>query len=204
LLNPSDTFRLPDTFLAKSDFTADLEVNSESEIKADKDEQLTFPLRVEPNSILVIEHRVADTLVSTETYSVTDSTFAYIMTPLEGVNRITFRLTDPYGNPAESEVTVTREKPRLRRTPDEGYRKLVAEKKQDDAIAEMKKRKTDTAVSKPETVITPVKETDQTPPAPAAGNKSRDTGFLWWILFAAGFILLIIIILRRRKDKGKK
>jgi hypothetical protein len=203
-LNPSDTFRLPDTFLAKSDFSADLEVNSESEVKVDKDEQLTFPLRVEPNSTLVIEHRVADTLVSTDTYSVADSTFAYVMTPLEGENMITFRLTDPYGNTAESEVSVTREKPRLRRAPDEGYRKLVAEKKQDEALAEIKKRTADTAVSKPETVIAPVKETDQTPPPQPAGNVGRNTGFLWWILFAAGFILLIIIILRRRKDKGKK
>ena len=68
---------------------------------------------------LVIEHRAADTL-SSDTYSLTDSTFAYVMTLLEGENRITFRLTDPYGNTANAKVSVTRDNRSLRRKGDKG------------------------------------------------------------------------------------
>lgn len=204
LFNPTDTFRLPDTFLAKSDFTADLAVNAESEVKVDKDEQLTFPLRVEPNSSLVIEHRVADTLVSSDTYSVNDTTFAYTMVPLEGDNRISFRLIDPYGNTADAEVSVTREKPGLRRTGNEGYRKVAAETEQEETLAGMKKKAAEKAVPMTAAPVSPAINEDQTPPPIAAESERDCPGFLLWILFAAGFALLIIIILRRKKDKGKK
>ncbi len=204
LFNPSDTFRLPDTFLEKSDYTADLAVNAESEVTVDKDEQLTFPLRVEPNSSLVIEHHAADTLVSSNTYSVTDSTFAYTIVPLEGENRISFRLTDPYGNTADAEVSVTREKPRLRRTGDEGYRKVAAEKEQQETLAAMKKKAAQNAVPMTAAPVPNAIDEGQTPPPIAAEGEKGHPRFLWWILFAAGLAMLIIIILGRRKDKGKK
>lgn len=204
LNNPSDTFRLPDTFLAKSDFTAYLKVISENEVLVDRDEQLTFPLKVEPNSTLVIEHRAADTLVSTDTYSLTDSTFAYVMTPLEGENRITFRLTDPYGNTANAEVSVTRDNPELRRKRDKGYSKVAADKEQQEALAAMKKKASENAVPMTVIPVLPAADEDQTPPPTDAEGEKVCPRFLWWILLAAGFTMLIIIILRRRKDKEKK
>src|SRR5665811_975865 len=52
LLNPSDSFVLPGTILPKTDFIADLNVETNKTISVTKGDSIVFPLRVEPNSVL--------------------------------------------------------------------------------------------------------------------------------------------------------
>jgi len=54
LLNPSDSFVLPWTILPKTDFVADLNVESNKTISVEKGDSILFPLKVEPKSILTI------------------------------------------------------------------------------------------------------------------------------------------------------
>ena len=158
LLNPSDTFILPEVLLAKTDFIADLLVKREGALTVNKDEPVLFPLKVEPNSTLTVEHWVGDKLVSTENYVTTDSTFNYKMVPQTGDNRVTFKLTDRYGNAATSEVLITRKKPVIERKDVRViYRKVPADK-QAAALAEIEKRRADSIMALADPSIAVLKE----------------------------------------------
>jgi hypothetical protein len=110
LLNPSDSFLLPGTILPKTDFVADLNVETNKTISVTKGDSILFPMKVEPKSFLTIEHWVGDSLVSVEHFTVLDSTFNYKMAPSRGNNRVVFKLTDRFNNTTKTEVLVTREK----------------------------------------------------------------------------------------------
>ena len=109
LTQPSDSFLLPGTVLPKTDFVAELQVESNRTISVTKGDSLVFPLKVEPNSYLTVEHWVGDKLVSTEHFKMEGSTFNYKMAPENGKNRIVFKLTDKFNNTTTTEVIVTRQ-----------------------------------------------------------------------------------------------
>ena len=109
LLNPSDSFVLPGTILQKTDFAADLKVETNKTISVTKGDSLLFPLKVEPNSFLTVEHWVGDSLKSVEHFTIRDSTFNYKMAPENGNNRVVFKLTDSFNNTTKTEVLITRQ-----------------------------------------------------------------------------------------------
>jgi hypothetical protein len=109
LTNPSDSFVLPGTVLPKTDFTADLQVETNKTISVSKGDSILFPLKVEPRSNLTVEHWVGDSLVSVEHFTILDSTFNYKMAPSRGNNRVVFKLTDRFNNTTKTEVMITRE-----------------------------------------------------------------------------------------------
>jgi len=110
LLSPLDSFVLPGTVLPKTDFMADLEVESNNTISVQKGDSILFPLKVEPRSFLTIEHWVGDSLVSVEQFLITDSIFNYKMAPGVGDNKVVFKLTDRFNNSTTTDVFITREK----------------------------------------------------------------------------------------------
>ena len=107
---PSDSFVLPGTILPKTDFVADLSVESNKTISVEKGDSILFPLKVEPKSTLTIEHWVGDSLLSVEKYFITDSTFNYKMSPNPGDNKVVFKLTDKFNNSTTTDVFITRER----------------------------------------------------------------------------------------------
>jgi hypothetical protein len=108
LSNPSDVFVLPGTVLPKTDFVADLNVEANKTISVTKGDSILFPMKVEPKSILTVEHWVGDSLVSVEHFTMTGSTFNYKMAPSTGDNRVVFKLTDKFNNTTKTEVLITR------------------------------------------------------------------------------------------------
>jgi hypothetical protein len=110
LTTPADSFVLPGTILPKTDFIAEMAVESNKTISVAKGDSILFPLKVEPRSILTVEHWVGDSLLSVEQFLVTDSVFNYKMSPSVGDNRIVFKLTDRLNNTTSTDVFVTREK----------------------------------------------------------------------------------------------
>jgi len=108
LSNPSDSFVLPGTVLPKTDFVADLNVETNKTISVTKGDSILFPMKVEPKSILTVEHWVGDSLVSVEHFTMTGSTFNYKMAPSKGDNRVVFKLTDKFNNTTKTEVLITR------------------------------------------------------------------------------------------------
>jgi hypothetical protein len=110
LTNPSDSFVLPGTMLPKADFVADLNVKTDQNISVTNNDTIEFPLGVEPNSYLTVEHWLGDSLVSTEQYEINDTSFIYKTIPLTGDNRINFRLTDKFGNTTTSDIFLNKQK----------------------------------------------------------------------------------------------
>ena len=148
LTNRSDSFVMPGTILPKTDFVADLQVNSNKTISVSKGDSILFPLKTEPNSRLVIEHWVGDSLIYSGTFNISDTTFNYKMVPKPGDNKVTFKLTDKFSNTTTTDVFITREKgitsqPLVR--PE--YSRIIA-KKQVAALAEMMKNRADDKLKK--------------------------------------------------------
>ena len=111
----NDSITIDNTVLPRTDFTADLRVESSSKVTVAKGNSVTIPLKVEPGSLLKIEHWVGDSLISTESYVVNDSVFYYNVVPREGNNRIVFTLTDKFNNVTSTDIFITREKDYVRK-----------------------------------------------------------------------------------------
>jgi hypothetical protein len=148
LTNKSDSFVMPGMILPKTDFVADLQVNSNKTISVSKGDTILFPLKTEPDSRLVIEHWLGDSLLSSETINISGSNYNYKMVPRPGDNKVTFKLTDKFSNITNTDVFITRHKgitsqPLVR--PE--YSRLIA-KKQAAALAEMMKNRADDKLRK--------------------------------------------------------
>jgi len=109
LTSPSDSFLLPGAVLPKTDFVADLNIESNKSISVIRGDSIVFPMKVEPKSSLTVEHWVGDSLISTEHFKINDRDFIYKMAPAEGKNRLVFHLTDRFNNTTTTEVEVTRQ-----------------------------------------------------------------------------------------------
>jgi len=137
----SDSFVLPGTVLPRIDYVAELSVESSKNISVSNGDTLYFPLKVEPGSILTVEHWLGDSLQSSEVFHINDSVFVYKMVPSDGNNRVVFKLTDKFNNTTTTDVFITREKDVIRQPvirPE--YRRVIADK-QIEAISGMFKER---------------------------------------------------------------
>jgi hypothetical protein len=110
LLSPSDSFVLPGTVLPRTDFVADLNVESNKSISVTGGDSIVIPMKVEPKSLLTVENWVGDSLVSVEHYTMRDSVFNYKIAPANGNNKVVFKLTDRFNNETSTEVQINRER----------------------------------------------------------------------------------------------
>jgi tetratricopeptide (TPR) repeat protein len=129
LTNPSDNFLLPGTLLPKTDFAADLIVETNKTISVTKGDSILFPMKVEPRSVLTVEHWVGDSLKSVENFTILDSVFNYKMAPDKGKNRLVFKLTDRFNNTTRTEVLITRQGNRIeQQVTNPEYSRIISEK----------------------------------------------------------------------------
>jgi len=144
LLNPSDSFVLPGTILPKTDFIADLTVETNKTISVTKGDSILFPMKVEPKSFLTVEHWIGDSLVSVEHFTMLNSTFNYKMAPGKGNNRVVFKLTDRFNNTTTTEVLITREG-KITNQPLEHreYSRIISQKQIESLSVMFKSRATD-------------------------------------------------------------
>ncbi len=135
----SDSFVLPGTILPKTDFVADLNIGTSKNIVVNKGDSILFPLRVEPNSILTVEHWAGDSLLYTEKFNITDSLFNYKTVPAPGDNRIVFKLTDRFNNTTTTEVFITKEREQAPVIRPE-YSSIIAQKQVDAFLSMLRNR----------------------------------------------------------------
>ena len=139
ITNPSDSLLLPETVLPRTDFIADLYVDSKKTISVVNGDAIMFPLKVEPQSLLTVEHWVDNLLVSVEQFSIIDSTFNYSMVPQPGDNKIVFTLRDRFNNTTTTDIFINRKKDiTIQSLIQQEYRQAMA-KKQIAAFIEMLK-----------------------------------------------------------------
>jgi len=104
--NPSDSLVVPSTILPRTDFVADMMIEGEGSIAIAEGDSVTFPVTIEPGSVLIVEHWVGDSLLSSEKFNVTDTLFIYKMLPAQGDNRVIFKSTDKFGNTTSAEIDI--------------------------------------------------------------------------------------------------
>jgi hypothetical protein len=137
LTHPADSFVLPGTTLPKTDLVADLNIGDNRNFTVVKGDTIYFPLKVEPNSILTVEHWLGNSLISKETFIINDSTFIYKTVPISGNNRLVFNLTDKYSNTTVSELMINRQKViDTQQVVRPEYKRVIAQK-QVDAFMEL-------------------------------------------------------------------
>jgi tetratricopeptide (TPR) repeat protein len=144
LTSPSDSFVLPGTILPKTDFIAELNVESNKTVSVSKGDTILFPLKVEPKSFLTAEHWVGDSLVSVEKYLISDSLFIYKIAPEVGDNKVVFKLTDRFNNSTTTDVFIKREKDISNRPivrPE--YSRIIADKQIAGLLSIIKSRTSD-------------------------------------------------------------
>ena len=187
--HPSDDLVIPSIILPKTDFEAELYVGDNLSVTVTSGDSISFPLRVEPYSVLSIQHWSGNSLISTERFVISDSSFNYKMSPLPGENKLIFSLTDRLSNNARSQIMVYRKRI-IARQP-------VAKPEYTEEIME-EETKTDTVTT--ETEETPVAAIPAEPSVPV---REKSNLLLLWIVLGAGLLLFAIIYVRR-KTKNKK
>jgi hypothetical protein len=141
LLNPSDSFLLPGAILPKTDFVADLNVETNKNISVTIGDSILFPMKVEPRSTLTIEHWVGDSLKSVENFTIRDSVFNYKMAPSKGNNKLVFKLTDRFNNTTRTEVLITRQGNHIeQQVASPEYSRIISEKQIASLSAVLKSR----------------------------------------------------------------
>ena len=162
---------------------------------------MIIPLSVEPNSVLTVEQWAGESLLSTEQFNISDSTFSYRVAPFQGDRRIKFSLRDRYNNISAEEVTVSRGKVRTRPLIVRPERPEVIAEKRAEAISELERAAKEESAEK----ASPAgdQQTQGTIQKEAEGKKGR----LWylWLIAGAGLLFILIILFRRKKkDKEKE
>jgi tetratricopeptide (TPR) repeat protein len=197
LTNPSDTIEIPDVILSKTDLVAYLYVECKN-ITVTSGDPVMLPLKVEPNSLLKVEHRSGDSLLFTEQFTVADSILNYKVLPKPGNNNVNLRITDRYGNTASAEVFIERIKGIESQTiVPPGYRTVTGGKKVAD-LPEMEGRLAEEdTIRKTAPVELPA---DITGPGPEPEKGSS----LWYLLLLAGAGIILLFFILRRKNNGHK
>ncbi len=98
---PKDTIIVPAVVLPKTDLVANLTVE---EGKSDGN-NLLYKVNTEPGAVLVVEKWAGDSLISSEQITVDGNVYEYKTSRDKDLDKLTFRVTDRYGNTASVECT---------------------------------------------------------------------------------------------------
>lgn len=191
LNHPSDSFLVSETTLLRTDFTAYLNVVGNKMIRVVKGDTIEIPLRVEPKSILIVEHWLEDSLLYTEKFIINDSTFVYKSVPKVGKNRIVFNLTDRFGNTVTDEVLITREKVTERKVIRPEYPGVIKEKKIEVADS----------LDRQKTTVKATADTSGVKISEQVTGTEKPRLLILWLLLGGGLIFIIFILFRKRKKK---
>jgi|WetSurMetagenome_2_1015567.scaffolds.fasta_scaffold00037_15 tetratricopeptide (TPR) repeat protein len=191
LTSPSDTIIVPGVTLPKTDLVASLKVE-EGKVTGN---DIAFRIKSEPGAVLTVEKWAGDSLISSELININDTILDYKTNKTGNFDKLTFKVTDRYGNATAFDVPVETKKPRKVIRTD--YTRYVASKEPSKPEVKQVAPVVDTA--RKQTVVPPV-----LPPVTQTGS-GRTCG-LWylWVIVGAGIILFVIILLRKRKKDKKQ
>lgn len=186
-----DTVHIERVSLSSSDSEAWLRVKGDTMIIARPGDTVSVGLETEPRSILRIDLKTADSLISLATHRITDSTFIFTLMPDKGESRVYFTLTDRFGNLNSASVRIICRK-------DSGSGKQ-AEK---PGITEQPAVKPAViAAETPDTVSIAQDEAVQQGSGSAGEvTGTRDVCWLWWL----ALILLLVVLYIIWRSRSKK
>jgi hypothetical protein len=199
--NKSDTVRIDPVTLNNTDVSAYLKLLGDTVVNVTSADPVPFGLIVENKSVLEIKVLLPDSTMSAEQQQMNDTTFTYSFVPPRGDSRITFNLTDRFGNTASAAVSVARtgrvraQKPLYKELPVRPPSGAAVE----STLADTGSGNPDTTAVAPATyddVVAPATSDDEATPDTVKGEGCSS---LWWLLLLAAFIIFFILWIRRRK-----
>ncbi len=223
-----DTLRMQPVILAATDFSAWLQLLTDTIIELSDDSPADIELMAEKRSLLEVEVTSPDSSLTVELFRLTESIFTYSLQPQRGVTRVGLTLTDRFGNDTSAVVWVHRtdKEARIKDLPAADRESIddkvtADERKDDDRLTGTDSgRPADTRepADPPMPDLTP--EIDNGDPDTDNGEVDRsvtagDTagegaevtsgaGCFRWLLLAALLVTILIIFLRRKKEENKK
>jgi tetratricopeptide (TPR) repeat protein len=192
--NKSDTVSIDPVTLYNTDVSAYLKLLGDTVVNVTSANPVPFDLIVENMSVLDIKVLLPDSTLNAEQHRMNDTTFTYSFVPPRGDSRITFNLTDRFGNTASAAVRVSRSDRARAQKP--LYKELPV-RPSSEAAAES--TAADTGSGNPDTTaVAPAIAEDEAAPDTANGAGCCR---LWWLLLLAALIIFFILWRRRRKKK---
>jgi hypothetical protein len=190
-----DTVSIEPVTLYSTDVFAYLKLLSDTVVNVTSAQPVPFDLIVEDRSILDIKVFSPDSVISSEQHRMSDTTFTFSFPPPRGESRITFSLTDRFGNTASvvARVTRTGQVRSLRPL----YHEIPVRTEAGPAGEE---KVTGKDAAAPETtIIAPATAGEEVTKDKTEGEGHR---CLWWLILIPA--LIIFFILRRGKKKKKE
>ncbi len=194
----SDTVRIEPVVLDQTDFSARLTLLSDTLIKVGSPEPVDISLIAEERSLLDVGVLMRDSLLRSEYYRITDSTFTYTFVPEEGESTVSFRLTDRFGNDTGAVVRVTRHDV-SGQSARPLYTKILS--RPVGEVADEGKTVQTVATQDSSAVSADISDTEILP-ADETGTKGGCR--LWWLLIVAALIIFFFIWKRRRGNRNEK
>ncbi|HWR75352.1 MAG TPA: hypothetical protein VN276_06920 [Bacteroidales bacterium] len=188
-----DTVRIDPVTLENTDVSAYLKLLGDTVINVTSADPVPIGLIVENMSVLDIKVQSPDSTLNAEQHRINDTTFTYSFVPLRGDTRITFSLTDRFGNTASAAVRVTRtgrdrvQKPLYKELPVRPTSQATM-----TTVAAGDRGKADSTALKPE-----IAGDDVT----AVPDGGEGCSCLWWLLLLAAVIIFLFLWRRRKKKK---
>ena len=193
-----DTVRIEPVIMEETDFSARLRLLSDTLIKVGSPEPVDISLIAEERSLLNVGVLMPDSLLRSEFFRITDSTFTYTFLPQEGESMVSFRLTDRFGNDTNAVVWVRRTD-YTSRDVKPLYNKIltrtVSEGKDENITVKP-------AASRDSSLLYADVSGDE--PASADEADVRGGCRLWWLMVAAALIILFFIWRRRQRNSNEK
>ena len=191
-----DTIRIEPVILEEEDSIAFLKLLSDTLIDVNGEKPVNISMIAEDRSLLDIEVLSPDSVINREQHRIADTSFTYTFLPEEGESKVSFLLTDRFGNEAEAAVKVKRSDVAKARTiplyheitrpaPDEHTGEIIAS----DTIAER-----DTTAAGLEGVETLWHD----------DTGEERSGRLWWLLLLSAVIILFLFWRRKNNRKTDK
>ena len=196
LNHKGDTIRIEPVTLEETDSMAYLKLLSDTLIAVDGEKPVNISLIAEERSLLDIEVLAPDSVINREQQRLADTSLTYTFLPEEGESKVSFLLTDRFGNKAEAAVRVMRSdapavmvKPLYHEIP-----KRPEEPQADEEIA------IDNIVVKD--TVAPELEGIEAELNDDAGDGKQCR--LWWLLLLPAVFILFLLWRRRKNRKTEK
>ena len=168
-----DTVSLDQVVLPNADFIADMHLMADTALKVTSGEPVLFNLRVEPRSILKVDLYSADSLLTSASLILKDTSIVYRLTPPEGNSKAVFSLTDRFGNNTSVKININRTD--VTRISKPQYEKIIA-RKQVAALLDLLKKYASEDVKAVLNTIDPEEEELGTPDDLVSLVRTRSAG----------------------------
>lgn len=203
----NDTVRIEPVMLPAREAVALFRLPGDTVISVTGAKKTTIELLAETRSLLSIELLSPDSLCLNEQHILYDTLFTFAFVPEKGSSRVSFRLTDRFGNDTSAVVTVHRtDRSEIGEMLENNSRAGLTAVKNSHPSSEVERElSSEIAVTEKVTAsFTVTPDAEELQEKPGTDNR-RGSGCRWlWPLIVASLLLLLLVIARKKKKQHEE